>query len=270
MSRDRTEDDRRSALPHGSEGHMTSANAAGTRRIRFIEPGSSVGGRRFEARRERELHSLATSVAETLPGPVGEVLLVPEMPSPLGMPDFVAVIGARDWLIRRAELAVPPILSEIDCQALSVLTEQRALSFRVVAARLGWEVGHLEPALARLERAGAVVRTESGAAVVVPGIRPTGRILAIETKVRDWKRALIQGRGYRTWANNYVIVLGDVGRAAVERAKSEIGADGAGLFTEAGWVVKPRSRNPAASRHIQGFEYVFAAIGSSPALVGDE
>jgi hypothetical protein len=236
------------------------------RGIQVVEPASSRGGRRFEAVLERDLHGLAHLVAASMPGPTGNVILIPEMPSPLGLPDFVALVGGQKWLASRASVQVPPVLSEIDCTVLSALSVRRPLSATSVGRRLGWATDQVTPVISRLTRIRAVTLTASGAAIADPALKPEGVLYAIETKVKDWRRAIIQGRGYRTWANNYVMVLGGVGDRAAERVRLEVGADGAGLYTEHGWVVKPRNRVPLSARRVQGFEYAYAALASGPTL----
>lgn len=219
---------------------------------------------------ERELYFLAEEVAASLSGPPGDVILIPEMPSPLGLPDFVALVGGQGWLQTRSTLGVPPVLSEIDAAVLSVLGEKRPLSEESIAGRLGWTQQQVRSALSRLVRTGAASRSIRGTAFATTGMKPAGQLYAIEVKVKDWRRALIQGRGYRTWANNYVVVLGDVGATAAARAMAEHRADGAGLYTGDGWIVKPRKRTPSPARRALGFEHVYAALGSGPALGSHE
>lgn len=215
---------------------------------------------------EVHLHQLVESVAVSLPGHANDVLVVPEMPSPLGMPDFVALIGGREWLDARMTASVPPILSEIDCAVLATLSPARSLSTESVARRIGWAPDEVKSVIARLVRVGAITLTASSAARLHPALRPSGSIVAVEAKLKDWRRAVLQGRSYRTWADNYVVVLGDVGATAKARAEKDVRMDRGGLFTDAGWVVRPRSRQPAAARRLQGFEYILAAVSSGPAL----
>jgi hypothetical protein len=199
-----------------------------------------------------------------MPGPAGDVILVTEMPSPLGMPDFVALVGGQNWLHLRASANIPPVLSEIDCAVLSALGTMRPLSISSLGRRIGWATDQVERTVSRLRRTGAAVLTKSGAVVAAPGMKPDGSLYAIEVKVKNWHRAVIQGRGYRTWADNYVMVLGEAGSKAAERARSEVTADGAGLYTEDGWVVRPRKRLPSPARRTMGFEHLYAALASDP------
>lgn len=234
------------------------------RRVRLVDPTSSRGGRRFEAGAERRLYGLANHVAASLQGPKGHALLVAEMPSPLGVPDFVALVGGQCWLNAREAAGVPPVLSEIDCTVLSALSPVRPLSLATLARRLGWDIEQVDRSVGRLLRSGAAVSTSSRTVSCAPGMKPVGSLFAIEAKVKNWQRAVIQGRGYRTWADNYVMILGDTGPKAAERARSAVAADGAGLYTAVGWVVRPRKRSPSLARRTMGFEHLFAALASGP------
>jgi len=235
------------------------------RSVRFVDPSSSRGGRRFEPVQELELHELVEAVAATLPGR-GDVLVVPEMPSPLGLPDFVAAVGVDGWMEARMDAGLSPILSEIECAVLAATSPTRPLAVSTIARRVGWSVPEARNVVVRLVRADAMLQTTSGLVVAHPALRPTGTLFAVEAKLKKWQRALLQGRTYRTWADNYVVVLGDVGVTAQSRAAKRIAEDGGGLFTQSGWLVHPRSRQPFPARRIQAFEHLFAAMSSSPAL----
>ncbi|HZX06780.1 hypothetical protein [Kribbella sp.] len=213
------------------------------------------------------MHELAHIAAATLPGVPEDVLLVPEMPSPLGLPDFMALAGGQKWLQARRAAGVQPFLAEADCSVLAVLHPRQALSLATVARRIGWSLAALEPVLTRLEKAGAVETTPGGAHRVNPALVPRGSVFALEAKVKDWQKAVLQGRAYRTWANNYVVLLGDVGPVAERRAAERVAHDGAGLYSSSGWIVKPRARRPAPAKRLWGFEHLYAATASSgPAL----
>ena len=242
------------------------ARPAATKAVRFVEPGSSRGGRRFKPVDELHLHDLVQSLAASLPGLGEDVLVVPEMPSPLGLPDFVALVGGHEWLDARTAARVPPMLSDIECSVLAALSSHRSLGCESVARRIGWTPSEVEGVTTRLARAGAISLTSNGAARLHPALRPSGGMFAVEAKLKDWRKAILQGRSYRTWADNYVVVLGSVGATAEARAKDSVRSDGGGLFTDAGWLLRPRSRQPAAARRLRGFEHLFAALSSSPVL----
>lgn len=233
------------------------------RSVTAVTPTSSLGGRRFEPQAELTLHELARTAAATLPGIADEVLLVPEMPSPLGLPDFIALSDGSSWLESRQAAGVQPILSESECSVLATLHPGQALSPATVARRSGWSLSDLDPVMTRLLNAGAIEKTPGGALRVNPLLVPGGSMFALEAKVKDWQKAVLQGRAYRTWANNYVVVLGTVGPVAERRAADRVREDGAGLFSSSGWVVRPRARRPAPAKRLWGFEHLYAALASS-------
>jgi len=150
---------------------------------------------------------------------------------------------------------------------LAALHPGQALSSATIGRRIGWSPAALEPVLNRLENAGAVVKTSGGAHRVNPALLPRGSVFALEAKVKDWQKAVLQGRAYRSWADNYVVLLGEVGPVAERRAAERVALDGAGLYSSSGWIVRPRARRPAPARRLWGFEHLFAATASSaPAL----
>lgn len=237
------------------------------RNVTVMAPASSLGGRRFEPQAELNLHELARTAAATLPGIADEVLLVPEMPSPLGLPDFIALSDGSSWLESRQAAGVQPVLSESECSVLAVLHPGQALLPATVASRSGWSLSDLDPVVTRLVNAGAIDKTPRGALRLNPSLVPSGSMSALEVKVKDWQRAVLQGRAYRTWADNYVVVLGAVGRVAEHRAAERVRDDGAGLFSSSGWVVRPRARRAASAKRLWGFEHLYAAVAfSSPAF----
>lgn len=244
-----------------NQGHLP------VRSVSVLSPVSSLGGRRFEPRAELSLHGLAELAASTLPGVPEDVLLIPEMPSPLGLPDFVALAGGQTWLRERHEVGIPPILAEADCTVLAALHAAQPFTSATVAQRIGWTRAEVDVVIARLEKVDAVLTTAGGAHRINSALVPRGSLIALEAKVKDWQKAILQGRAYRTWANNYVVLLGEVGNVAAERAREGVVSDGAGLYSASGWVVRPRPRKPAPAKRLRGFEYLFAAVASSaPAL----
>lgn len=237
----------------------------GSRSLTFVDSSRVRAGIQFRPNAERELYNLVEDALRTLPGPLGDVLVVQEMPGPIGVPDFTALLGGSNWIRTRQELAVPPILSRIDCSVISVLHNKRGLKTETVSRRLGWPLASVDNVIRRLVRIGAVESVPEGF-ISSPGLIPSGILIALEAKLRDWRRATMQGRNYRTWANNYVVVLGDVGPAAASRAQSLIGADRAGLYTVDGWQARPASRRPGAAYRLLGFEHLLSAIQSDPSL----
>ena len=232
------------------------------RKVRIVQPCSLLAGRRFEPQAERSLHSLAEEVASTLPGISQEALLLPEMPSPLGLPDFVALIGGSEWIHARNDIDIPPITSENDCILLAALYIRKSLSISTISQKISWNLDDVRFSVERLCDIGAIYSTGRDAYRINAALVPDGSIFALEAKIKNWQKAIFQGRAYRTWADNYVILLGGVGDQAAQRAKERVESDKAGLFLSSGWLVRPHRRKPANSQRFRGFEYLYAAITS--------
>jgi hypothetical protein len=237
--------------------------------LRVLESGTSRGGRRFEASHEKLLYPSAIEAARSLPGAAAGVLVVPELHSPLGVPDFVAFVGADAAIERRLAAGVPPIVGPTDLALMAVLHENRGLSVATVSREVRMSSANVEARLRRLARAGAV--DELGSAWVRnPALTPSGRVFAIEAKLKDWRKALQQSRGYRTWANNYVLVIGQIGPQATSDARGAVKADGGGLYIDGKWLAKPTSRAVSTLRQFEAFERLASALLPGPALAAAE
>ena len=223
----------------------------------------SHAGHQFEPRGERALHELASPAALSLPGANKGVVLISEMPGPFGQPDFVALVGGGSWLERRMAAGIPPQLSEAECIVLSVLHAERPLSQAAVLRRVGWSADVLVPVLKKLVRVGALKVTSSGSFLRVRDLEPSGVLYALEAKLKSWQRAVLQGRAYRSWADNYVVLLGGVGTVAKQRAADTIAIDRAGLFVDFEWIVRPKVRKAHSAKRLWGFEHMYAAVVAS-------
>jgi len=204
---------------------------------------------------------LALQSARTLPGASAGVLVVPEMSGPIGVPDFLVMVGGERSLQRRMASGIRPILGELDCAVISSLYSARPRSPRAIAVSLGWAEEKVISRLQQLKRIGAVFETPSGMFLRHESLSSGGTLYAIEVKVRDWAQAIRQSRGYRTWANNYVVVLGPLGEQAKRAATAEVEADEAGLFIDGMWIRKPSRRRPEPLRSLMGFEHLVASLG---------
>lgn len=230
------------------------------------ETTSGRAGRRFEAIDERLLHEQALIAASSLPGSAAGVLVVPEMTGPIGIPDFVAVVGGRDRIARRIDSGIPPITSELDCAIIACLFPRQSRSAQSVAAELELAETYVEGKLAALARVGAVhlVRESYTRA---DALTPGGTFYAIEAKLRDWRRAVRQARRYRTWASNYVLVMGTVAERSREQLLETLGSDQAGLYLNNRWTTRPKRLTPPSRRRHLAFEYLAAALtDASPRL----
>lgn len=207
-----------------------------------------------------DLYPSALDAARSLPGASAGILVVPEMAGPLGVPDFLVMVGGDSALRDRLESGIPPILSEMDCSVIAALFSGRPRSVKTIASRLGWTEDNVRFRLLQLKKTGAVSELRPGLFLRHKSFSGGGTLYAIEVKVRDWTQAVRQSRGYRTWANNYVLVLGPLGEQATRAVEAEVEADQAGLFINGRWLRKPSRRVPDPLRGLMGFEHLIAAL----------
>lgn len=241
----------------------------GVAAFRVHQTSRSRPGRLFEAVQEAGLYPAALDAARSLPGASAGILVVPEMSGPLGVPDFLVMVGGGKVLNARLASGIAPILSEMDCNVIASLYCARPRSARAVADSLGWTVDNVVARLQQLKKTGAVLETPAGLFLRHSSLSSGGTLYAIEVKVRDWPQAVRQSRGYRTWANNYVVVLGPIGDQARRAVAAEVEADEAGLFIDGRWIRKPSRRIPEPLRGLMGFEHLVASLDGyqpSPAI----
>jgi hypothetical protein len=225
-----------------------------------VPSGRLKPGIRFAPGAELDLHAAVGPLAVALPAARVGVTLVGEPPGPFGIPDFVAVYGARDRLESRLRLAVPPLLNQVDAGIVAALGEVRPLSTESVARRTGWQQETIERRLPGLVRTGAVQVAGAGTFVRPAALTSIGRLLALEVKVRDWRRAVLQGRTYASWCDTYAIVLGRLSGSMSDDVVAQVRGDGAGLAVDGRWIVRPRLPQ-TTSTSLWGSEHLVAALG---------
>jgi len=158
------------------------------------------------------------------------------------------LVGARfdaGALAARERAGIAPL---VDWWALSAALACRhgAPMARDVAAALGISESSARRALGEAAAAGAVVR-DGARFRTRADFRPVvARAVAVELKLRDWPKALVQAERYRDFADAAWVVLGAAGAraayaACVERGVGLASLDADGAFRR---VVAPRPRRP--------------------------
>jgi hypothetical protein len=217
-------------------------------------------GRQFVAEAERSLYPFALEAAHGLPGATEGVLLLPEMVGPIGVPDFVALIGGRAELEARLESGIPPVTSRIDIAILSAVSSRRPTRLAALESALGMPSKYLASRVRQLVSIGTLHTLPTGSVQRERMIEPAGSVVAIETKLRDWRRAVHQARRYRTWAENYVVVLGSVASGGLEGARQMVSEDRGGLYFEGQWLCRPRRRPTSWAARFNASEAIVAAM----------
>lgn len=240
--------------------------------VRVKESKRPRAGRRFLPVAEKELRSDALRAARGLPGAHRDFTVFEEVAGPFGIPDFLVVIGSKSLLRRRTALSVPPLLNEVDAGIVAVASARRGYSTDALAERVGWGAETIDRRLPGLLRSGALEDVGRGRYLRPAALVPVGRLIAIETKVRDFRRALRQARTYALWCDNYVIVMPSITEASFDEAVGTVARDRGGLLVAGRWAQRPGGRRLPPSSKLWGSEHVVAAtVGKpSPALGAGE
>jgi hypothetical protein len=220
-------------------------------------------GRRFQPIHESVLDEDALSACSALPGAHRGVIVVREMTGPIGIPDFTAMVGGSDALHARSRLDVPPILSEADAAIIAAASAKVPNTVGILAQSLGWPVSTIERRIPGLLSRGALLMPKSGRYVRPEALQPGGRIYAIEAKVRDRGAAINQARVYLSWADSYVLVMGQLGPGPLALVTTAVQADRAGLVVQGNWIVRPRLSKRNSGHRLWASEHFFAAAGGS-------
>jgi hypothetical protein len=231
---------------------MTELDPTETRRPR--------AGRRFEPIAERDLIRPALCAAQTLPGAREGLHVLQEVAGPFGVADFIAIVGATRRVEARLALDVPPLLNEVDAGIVAVTSPHHGRTPARLAELLGWPVASIDRRLPGLLKSGAVRELRRGRFVRPDSLVPIGRAYAIETKMRQWRRALRQARTYRLWCDNYVIVMPALSRPVLVEALAKVEKDSGGLFVDGRWEARPRLRRAEPARRVWGSEHLVAAL----------
>jgi hypothetical protein len=220
----------------------------------LVDTANPRPGRRFEPSREQALHGPAIMAARSLPNARVGLTVVRELPGPIGIPDFTAMVGGADRVLARQLSGIAPIRNEIDAGIVAALNPTLGRTAEWVARQMGWPQATVQRRLAPLERQRAIIGLGGNRFVRNTYLGPLGRIYAIEAKVDDWGAALRQVRTYRVWADSYVLVMGPLTERVLSRLVPEVHHDRGGLVVDGRWLLRPRLGLVAPARRIQAAE----------------
>ncbi len=216
-------------------------------------------GRLFEPDSERSLMELARRVIADLDGAEEGALALKEMHAPVGVPDLTVVVGNSAPRRSRLRLSVPPLLNEIDAGIVAAASKTVPRTSSRLASSLGWPVTTVERRMPRLLRNRALREIKPGRFVRRAALEPIGTVFAIELKIGDWRRALTQGRTYRTWADAYLLIINHVSEASLPYLAEAVRRDRGGLVVSGKWIMKPRRSGQSPARRLWASEHVIAA-----------
>ena len=226
----------------------------------LVHAGRPRAGRRFEPVHEAGLLTDATAAAQSLPGAHRGLRVILESAGPFGVPDVLAVVGPLNLLEDRLALDVPPLLNQVDAGVVAAAAPKAPRSVETLARRVGWPVETVSRRMPGLIRSEALMRSGPRSFVRPAALRPVGRLYALETKVKDWRKALRQARAYSAWCDGYVIVMPALGPGSLAGVVEGVSGDGGGLMVAGKWVRRPRLATRSAAQRLWGSEHVIAAF----------
>jgi hypothetical protein len=218
-------------------------------------------GRRFQPIHEAELYEDALTTCSTLPGAHRGVIVIREMTGPIGIPDFTAMVGGSDALEARSRLDVPPIVNETDAAIIAATSAKIPKTVGALAWSLGWPISTVARRVPGLADRGALWTPKSDRYLRPEALQPAGRLYAVEAKVRDRVAAVYQARTYLSWADSYVLVMGELGPGPLELVTQAVRVDDGGLVIAGTWIVRPRLSKRNGGHRFWASEHFFAAIG---------
>jgi hypothetical protein len=218
-------------------------------------------GRPFEPVEEAELLPHLLAAARAIVGRAKTAITVREFVGPFGVADLCAIAVNEAHLDARRMAGVVPILNDVDARIIAAASSSHSRQFDDICIRASLNSELVERRLPMLRRFGAIDITRNGRITKNPGLRPVGTVHALESKVRDWRRGLIQTTTYGLWADSSTLLLG---RKPADEADlyQRVANLGCGLAIRSTLISRPQSRRHAPWRRFWAAEHVVAAIGT--------
>lgn len=223
-------------------------------------------GLRFEPIQEQRLQTVALRAIAELGGTSANRLVLTEMLTPYGVPDFVVADLNEARLAARLQAGVGPILNEADAAIIATLSATKPATPERIASLLNWPEPSVRRRFQRLLSQSAIRKIGLDSYVTVRGLTSVGTITAVEMKLEDWRRGLRQCRRYRVWADRYLLILDRVPEVSLPQLLTQVAADRGGLIISGSWRARPRGRNHDKVKRMWASEHVVAAIGHQPSI----
>jgi hypothetical protein len=162
---------------------------------------------------------------------------------------FRARIRARQW--------EPATDGEI--VVLTILRRDRPTSVQSVAARVGYTTDSTRRLLRRLERLGYASESRGRGFRKVRGrYKIFSRFVAVEAKLRDWRRALVQARAHRSFAQECYVAFDASYAERFAIGHSYFRASGTGLLAVSPGDPVARVLRPRGSRSVHPMTFATA------------
>lgn len=176
------------------------------------------------------------------------------------IPDLLAArVDLRPFRARiRAKQWEP--LTEGEIIALDTLRRDRSTSVQTVAWRIGYTTDATRRILRRLEQFGYAAEQEGRGFRKIRGrYKIFSRFVAVEAKLRDWRRALVQARAHRSFAQECYVAFDASYAERFAIGDAYFRASGTGLLAVSADELVERVLKPRANRVVN--PVAFAAAG---------
>jgi DNA-binding MarR family transcriptional regulator len=161
----------------------------------------------------------------------GHWLVVDEHLVGTRIPDLLAARVDLRVLRARVRAEQWEALNSSELRLLALLREDRSVSVRSAANRLGYTHPTTRRLLRRLEHLGYAGQDRASSFRRIRSrYRIFTRLIAVEAKLRDWRRALVQARSHRSFAQESFVVFDAAYADRFNRAKPHFMSSGTGLI----------------------------------------
>jgi hypothetical protein len=150
-------------------------------------------------------------------------------------------------------------LNESELVALANLRRDRPTSVRAVAQAIGYTPDATRRLLRRLENLGYASEDRAGSFRKIRGrYKVFSRFVAVEAKVRDWRRALVQARAHRSFAQECYVAFDASYSERFALGHAYFEASGTGLLAVSPVNGVDRVLRPRASRSVDPSTFAVA------------
>lgn len=193
---------------------------------------------------EEQMTEPAAKLCSRWWGRGGPDVIAREVVAPGAIADIVGCAFQQQTVRQRAEHCYQPILEWAPLACVSVCGE-RPRTTAELAAAIGMSVSGARKAAALAVAYGALVRDGLVLSRNPDWMPPAKRLVAVELKLTDWRKALRQATTYCSWADQSWVVMARSISVGLRDAAAEVGV---GVALLDGDVLRVVGR-PARQRH---------------------
>lgn len=168
------------------------------------------------------------------PGESSPDFIAAEVVAPGAIADLVAAAFDYDALATRRAADIAPLTDWSGL--LCALACRRPLTANEVAVAVGLSSSGARRSLTTATASGALLRDGRHFALNDDWRPATTRLVALELKLRDWQKGLLQATRYRRWADASWLILGALALGQAEPDSRQAGVGLARLGRDGGWM----------------------------------